>query len=272
MSKLVSTVITTRNSGSTLEKLLQSLGGQTYRQLEIVVVDNNSTDNTLELAKKYTDKIFTKGPERSVQRNFGAKKSKGDYYLILDSDMELTKDVISQCVEAVETGEEKIGGVVIPEKSFGRGFWARTKAFEREINAGESYFDAARFFPKNVFWNFDGYDENLTGPEDWDLPQRISKSYKIAKIKAKILHNEGNPNLIKLAKRKYYYGLSVHKYLKKQKMSVVGPKTLYFLRIGFYKQWRKLIAHPLLTLGMFVMLGFETIGGGLGYIIGRFQK
>lgn len=267
---LVSVVITTLNSGKTLKKLLSSIKEQSYHQMEVIVVDNNSTDDTLRVARKLTKEVYTKGPERSAQRNFGAKKAAGKYIFFLDSDMVLTKNVIKECVEKLEKGEFKM--VIVPERSFGKGFWAKAKILEREIHRGEDYFEAARFFPKKLFWEFGGYDESLTGPEDWDLPQRLAKTHKVGRIKSLILHNEGCPTLLKLAKRKYYYGLSAHQYLKKQKLPILTSKTVYFLRPAFYRNWRKLAGNPLISLGMFVMLSAETLGGGLGYLVGRIRN
>ncbi|MFH1827386.1 MAG: glycosyltransferase, partial [bacterium] len=178
---LVSVVVTTKNEAVNIANLLKSVKLQDYKNIEIVVVDNNSVDDTKNISKKYTNKIYNLGPERSFQRNFGVKKSKGDYVLILDADMVLSKDVISECVRLF-IENQKVGGVVIPEKSYGENFWAKTKSLEREVNRGEDYFEAARFFPKNIFNQFGGYDTTLTGPEDWDLPQRISKKYKILRI------------------------------------------------------------------------------------------
>lgn len=266
---LISIVITTKNEEAVIGDLLGTIKKQTYKNFEIIVVDNNSTDKTVEIAKRYTKLVFNKGPERSAQRNFGAKNAKGDYLFFLDSDMVLSKNVIKECVEKYQSG---IGGIIIPERSYGIGFWARVKGFERQINEGEPYFEAARFFPKKVFWGFKGYDERLTGPEDWDLPQRISKKLPLARIKSYILHNEGKRSLLNLAKKKFYYGLSVHRYLKKQNLSIFSPVTVYFLRPAFYKNWQRLISNPLLSLGLVVMLSFEMIGGGLGYLIGRFRK
>ncbi|MFH1827326.1 MAG: hypothetical protein ABH812_02770, partial [bacterium] len=134
------------------------------------------------------------------------------------------------------------------------------------------YFEAARFFPKNIFNQFGGYDTTLTGPEDWDLPQRISKKYKILRINQLIKHNEGKPTLLSLVRRKYYYGLSADKYLKKQRIPVIGPKTVYFLRSGFYKNYKKLFQKPIISLGLIVMLLFESFGGGLGYLVGKYKK
>lgn len=268
---LVSAIITTKNSQKTIAVLLKSLKLQSFKNLEIILVDNHSSDDTLDITKKFTDKVFQKGPERSVQRNFGAKMAKGDYFLFLDSDMQLTKNVVKACIEKV-TKDTLVGAVVIPEKSFGKGFWAKAKVLERRINEGERYFEAARFFSKKVFQAVGGFDEGLTGPEDWDLPQTVAKKYKIARVQEYILHNEGNPTLFGFARRKYYYGLSVHKYLKKQKLPVLSPKTVYFLRPSFYKNFGLLLKEPLVSLGMIIMLLAETTGGGMGYIIGRIKN
>ena len=152
------------------------------------------------------------------------------------------------------------------------GFWAKAKILEREIHQGENYFEAARFFPQKLFWEFGGYDETLTGPEDWDLPQRLAKKHRVGRIKSFILHNEGCPTLFKLAKRKYYYGLSAHQYLKKQKLPVFTSKTVYILRPAFYRNWRKLAGDPVISLSMVLMLFAETLGGGLGYLVGRIRN
>ena len=74
---LVSVIVPTKNSEQFLEKCLDSIKKQTYKRVEIIVVDNNSTDNTKKIARKFTNKVFNKGPERSAQMNFGAKKAKG---------------------------------------------------------------------------------------------------------------------------------------------------------------------------------------------------
>ena len=121
---LVSAVITTKNEEAVIEDILESLKKQSYRNIEIVIVDNNSVDNTLNVARKHTSKVFNYGPERSSQRNFGVSKSKGVFILILDADMKLEKDVVLECVEFISKNKE-VGAVIIPEKSYGRGFWTQ---------------------------------------------------------------------------------------------------------------------------------------------------
>lgn len=268
---LVSIIITTKNSARTLEALMKSLYSQTYKPLEIILVDNNSSDKTPEIAKKYTRLVFQKGPERSAQRNFGIAKAKGEFCLVLDSDMVLEKDVVKECVGLL-TKNPSLGAIIIPERSFGQGFWSSVKTFERSINEGENYFEAARFFPKTIITKLGGYDEQITGPEDWDLPQRVAKLYPIGRIKTYINHDEGNHTLMGLARKKYYYGLSVHSYLKKQGLSPVSARTIYLLRPAFYRNWKRLLQHPELTLGLVIMLTAETVAGGWGYLKGRMKS
>lgn len=271
---LVSVIVTTKNEEGVLERLLTSIRDNNYENTEIIVVDNNSSDKTKNIAKKYTGKVFNLGPERSSQRNFGAKKSNGKYLLILDADMKLSKEVIYDCVGLAEHNQE-IGEIVIPEESVATNFWEEVKAYERSFYnlEGDRIVDAARFFTKEAFLKAGGYDETITGPEDWDLPDTISKmGYKTGRIKAKIYHYERINSPFKVAKKKFYYGLKSHRYLKKQGISTISPKTLYFLRPVFYKNWKKLVAHPLLTAGMFLMLSLELLYGGTGFLLGKIQN
>jgi glycosyltransferase involved in cell wall biosynthesis len=271
----VSIIIPAYNEGKNVERLLISIKKQTFKGIEIVVVDDGSKDNTVAVARRYTQKIFPREHlERSIQRNFGAKQTKGEFLFFLDADMELAPNVVSDCVETIQK-DNKIGGIIIPEESKAETFWEKVKAFERSFynDNGDQTTDAARFFRREAFEKVGGYDETITGPEDWDLPESVKRvGYKIGRIKSKIIHHERISNLFSLVKKKYYYALKSHKYLKKQNISVFSPKTIYFLRPVFYKNPRKLILNPILSVSMFIMFSFELIGGGLGYLVGKIKK
>lgn len=271
---LVSVIVTTKNEADVIENLLNSILKQTYKYIEIILVDNNSSDSTLDIANKLKEvKIYQQGPERSAQRNFGARKAKGDFLFFLDADMELTSRVVENCIIKIDQG--KVEGVVVPEQSKWISFWGQVKAFERSFYSekGDSVTDAARFFSKKIFNKVGGYDETITGPEDWDLPDRIREvGFKIGRSTEKIYHHEQKISLSTLFKKKFYYGLNAHRYLSKHNIPVISPKTIYFLRPLFYKNWTKLFKHPLLALAMLCMLLIELLGGGLGYIVGRMKK
>lgn len=272
---LISIIIPAYNEEKVIARLLESILNQNYKDIEIIVVDDSSTDNTVTISKKFTSNVYTrKHQERSVQRNFGAKKAKGKYLLFLDADMELSKNVLNECVDLCEPNN-KIGSISIPEIPIAKSFWEKVKAHEREIYnlEGDKSTDAARFFPKGVFMKVNGYDEKITGPEDWDLPERVEAAgLKTGRIKSKIKHYERVPNPFKLARKKYYYGLKSHRYFDKHNINVISAKTIYFLRPVFYKNWRILVNKPILTIAMILMLTLEQIAGGMGYIIGKITK
>ena len=268
----VSVVIPAYNEERVIGRLLLSLHKQSRKSIEIIVVDDASTDNTVGVARKYTRKVFTRThAERSVQRNFGASNALGKYLFFVDADMELSVDVIKECVDLVEY-DHKIGAVVIPEKSIVTNFWEKVKSFERSIYnlEGDESLEAARFFPKAVFDEAGGYDEHITGPEDWDLPETIKKlGYKVGRTRSVITHYERIPSLFSLLRKKYYYALKSHRYLSKQKISVVSPKTVFFIRPVFYRNWRTLLCNPIMTVAMIIMLTAELFAGGAGFVVGK---
>lgn len=270
---MVSIIITTKNEKDVIKRLVDSINNQSYQKIEIILVDNNSTDKTPEIAKKMGIKVYNFGPERSAQRNYGVKKSSGSYLMILDADMELEKDVVKECVTLAEQ-DPQIGEIVIPEQSVGENFWEKVKAYERSFYnlEGDETTDASRFFTRVAFEKVGGFDERITGPEDWDLPENVKKmGFKIGRIKSRIYHYERIPSVLTLAKKKYYYAIKSYRYLSKNNISPFSPKTIYFLRPVFYRNWRILLSNPMLTIGMFTMLTLEQIAGGLGYVKGRME-
>ena len=186
--------------------------------------------------------------------------------------MMLTENVIAECV-AVVKDNPMVKTITIPEVSIGENFWAKCKAFERSFYALEenSAAEASRFFPKAVFLEVGGYDLNITGPEDWDLPERINKIYPLKKkTKAEIIHNEGYVDLWKLMKKKNYYAWKANVYMEKHAIKAVSAKTIYFLRPVFYTYWKRWFANPLISAGTLFMLSAELIAGGLGYVRGKY--
>jgi len=84
---LVSFVIPTLNSEDTLEKCLKSIVRQDYPKKEIIIIDGGSTDDTVNIAKKYGAKIYHYKGLLGDARNFGIKKSSGELIALWDSDV-----------------------------------------------------------------------------------------------------------------------------------------------------------------------------------------
>ncbi len=272
-SPLISLIVPTKNSSKFLEACLMSIANQTYTNIELIVVDNFSSDKTTDIAKQYTTKVFQKGPERCAQRNFGVVQSEGEYILFIDSDMELSTKVVERCVLAMQ--QPNIKGVIIPEESFGVGLWAQCKKLERSFYVGVDAIEAARFFKKTDFHEIGGYNEALISGEDWDLSDRMETLGPLARINEYIFHNEGNINLRKTLAKKYYYAKSAPAYLttsgsiptaKKRKMGIVGRYILFF------KKPVLLFKNPVIGLSMIFMKTAEFFFGFLGIVKAHLTK
>jgi len=259
---MVSVIVPTYNSAKTLDICLRSVKEQTYLNVEIIVVDNNSTDNTREIAKKY-GKVFIKGPERSAQRNFGARQSNGQYLVFLDSDIELTPTVIEECMKKVDEGSDAI---IFREITVGEGFWAKCRGLESRCVIGDNLIEAPRFYKARVFNEVSGYDESLIGWEDWDLAQRVRKrGFKVTRVAPLTMHHEGKVSLVKRIKKKYYYGKTVKGYIKKHKS--VSKKQIALFRSAYFRNWKLLVKDPIHAVGFLLMKGLESVATALGLII-----
>lgn len=261
---LVSVIIPAFNEAKVIGRLLESLAGQTYGNIETIVIDDFSTDSTAAVAGRFKAKVFTRShADRSKQRNFGAKKSKGEYLIFLDADMELTPKVVAEAVAKLQLGGW--AALVIPEKTVGKGFIQKLRRFEREMYLGDATVEAARVFRRERFFEFGGYDESLTGPEDYDLPYRIGKKYKIGRVGKFILHHEERRTLAGLLKNKFHYAQKGAGYARKHPELIATQGNL-LLRKAYFKNWRKFIKEPLLGVGFIGVRTLEMIAAVLGYL------
>lgn len=264
---LVSVILTTKNEQNYIRNCLDSIRNQNFHQenIEIIVVDNNSTDKTKEIARAFTDKIYNHGPERSAQRNFGIKQASEKYILYLDADMVLSENVIEKCVNKCEN--ENCVALYIPERIVGKRFWAKVRDFERSFYNATAI-DCIRFVRRDKFLEIDGFDENLTGPEDWDFDRRIKEIGKVGIITSPIYHNEGKFNFKRYLSKKGYYAQSFDKYIQKWgKDDPIIKKQLGFSYrlFGVFtenRKWKKLLRHPILAMGVY----FLRLLVGLFYI------
>ena len=107
----VSLIVPTRNSARTLAACLESCSNQTHEDVEVIVVDNSSTDGTVEIAHELADLVLDQKPERSAQRNRGAAESTGDIVVFIDSDMVLEPTVVADFVEVFAHMAETSGEI-----------------------------------------------------------------------------------------------------------------------------------------------------------------
>lgn len=254
----VSAIVTTKNSARTIASCLQSIRAQHTESVELIVVDNGSTDGTAKIACEMADVVLNAGPERSAQRNAGIRVATAPYVLILDSDMALAPDVVTACLKAIKDHP----AVVIPEESFGTGFWSRCKAFERSFYLDDAEVCAARFFRRDDLLKINGYDETLTGMEDWDLSIRVCSDRKPTFAEARIYHDEGRHTLSELYLKKRYYGFGAKRFTDKHGAAARARLTPF--RSSLLRATPKLLRHPVLGIGLVLMKAVELSGVLMG--------
>lgn len=259
---LISIIIPTKNSEAYFEKCFKSIREQTYKNIEIIVVDNYSTDKTLEIAKKYADKILTKGYERAAQTNFGIKNAKGKYVYRVDPDFVLEKNVVKEAVEKCE--QEGLGGIAVHNTSDPTvSFWSKVRKFERDMYSDDDLIVGARFYLKKAWKKIGGYNEDII-LDDYDFHNRFIKYYKWGRIRSKEVHLGEPRDIWTIFKKSYFYGKQVPAYLRKYPMR--GFNQSQPMKLSYFRHWKKFLTHPLLSLGFFFMVLVKYTGGILGII------
>ncbi len=252
---LISVVIPTRNAAHFLNACLKAIRAQDYpsNEVEIIVVDNFSTDDTPAIAAQHGIRFFQLGPERSAQRNFGAAQAQGEFLLFLDADMAISPTVLRECLAVMKNPE--VAGCFISERIIGTGFWINVRNFERSFYDATPI-DAVRFIRKSVFLETGGYDTNLCGPEDWDLDRRLAAKGKLAQAHTHLSHNEGEFQLLPYLRKKTYYAQNFSAYMTKWGRDDITQKQfgLWYRYFGVFLEqgkWKRFLAHPIYALAMY---------------------
>lgn len=117
----LSVVISAYNEEAKIEECLKSVA---HIAEEIVVVDNQSSDNTVKIAKKYTSKIFKKENQimLNINKNYGISKASGDFVLCLDADERVSEELAEE-IRLTLLSDEPKDGYLISRKNIIFGKW-----------------------------------------------------------------------------------------------------------------------------------------------------
>ncbi len=116
----LSTVILTKNEEKNIKRAVRSV----LFSSEVIVIDDNSTDKTIEIAKDLGCKVFIRSinGDFSAERNFGMEKAQGDWILFLDSDEEITPELRAEILEVLKN-ESRLRSFYIKRRDL---FWSRS--------------------------------------------------------------------------------------------------------------------------------------------------
>ncbi|MGE6328965.1 glycosyltransferase family 2 protein [Psychrobacter pacificensis] len=206
---LVSIIIPCYNSEKYIEKCIESIINQSYEHIEIVIVDDGSTDNTVEILKTYKNvRVYSQvNSGACVARNYGLTKCKGYYVKFLDSDDFLNTDSISLQVDFAESLQDMqiaygYKEVLFNDKiSIDKEILDSTNQFRQLIN--RNIVTTLPLHKRKVLLETGAFDEQLKFRQEWDLHLKLAKNghtfiYHDTSIYTQVMHD--NPNRISARK------------------------------------------------------------------------
>jgi len=271
----VSVIIPTYNEEGAIDACLESLSKQTFKDLEVIVVDDGSTDETLFKIKGV--RLFKqehKGP--GAARNLGAKEAKGEIFVFVDADMTFEPDFIEKLVEPILSGKTK--GTFSKEEYVSNwdNIWARcwsiNEGWEERRRHSKRYPDKQKVFRailKSEFEKAGGFDETRGYNDDWSLSEKLG--YKADVVPDAVFYHK-NPDTLGevfeqakwVAKRKYKLGIFGIIY---NLLVYSFPDSIW---VGF---WKSLFKKEPLFIVFKIVYDFGIFAGILEYFLfGKVSK
>lgn len=243
MNKL-SVVVSAYNEEENLKHCLESVKWAD----EIIVVDNESTDKTVEIAKKFTNKIYTRKNNimLNINKNFGFTKATNDWILCLDSDEKVSNELRKEIEEKIKS-DPGPNGYKIPRKNLIFGKWIQHTGFYPDFQI--------RLFRK-------GFGEF----EEINVHEQMTISGDIGELTEAIVHNNYETVTQFLRKHTTVYGPNeaeariktgyVFNYLDCIRMPFNEFLSRYFAREGYKDGFHGLMISMLLGFYHLVIFTF----------------
>ncbi len=280
MTKL-SIIIPTYNEEKDLVKCLTSLDSQTYNDFEAIVVDDGSTDKTLEklsnLALKNYEIKLLKQDHRGAgaARNFGAGKAVGEILVFVDADMTFDENFLKNLIAPIVQG--KVKGTFSKDEfvSNWENLWARcwniNEGWEDKKRHPKNYPDTQPVFRAILKSEFEKVDGFTPGgyDDDWSLAKKLG--YNAVVAPDSIFYHKNPSSLGEIfmhakwvAKRKYKAGLLGYM------VALLRSSIVTSLVVGIYKA----LAFLLLPFILFkIVYDFGVFVGIVNYLLtGRSSK
>ena len=234
---MISVVIPTYNAANYLSGLLDSIFKQAIDDMEVIIVDDCSTDNTIEVAKRYPVRVIKMdrngGPARA--RNRGVREAKGDIIFFLDSDvivLDGTLREVKRYFEENPSAKCVIG--ICSTEPLNKGFVPSYMAMFEYIHLiGRQFQPVSVFAPRcgaikrDFFLEIGGYNENYRGAdvEDFELARRINRVDQIILNPEIIVKHQFADfrQILKIYRRRTI--MWIHLFFKEKKLDNAGPTS-----------------------------------------------
>jgi glycosyltransferase involved in cell wall biosynthesis len=229
-SPLVSIIIPCYNREAYISDAINSCLNQTYQNIEIIVVDDGSTDSSVEILKSYGDKIslITQSNQGvSTARNKGLNSASGEYIVMLDSDDWLSHDIIQKHIEthmkwpeiAISCADSASVDISGKESQVKPCNWPSEPSTPLELFLlSPPPFPACEMYKASIMKELGGYFEDLRAFADSSLRLRIIlNNHKVVRTQGgygiyRPVANSITRNRLKL----HYNGMKLNKKLKKE--------------------------------------------------------
>ena len=240
----ISVIIPVFNGEATIRETIDSIVNQTFRDIEIIIINDGSTDATLETIKEISDsriKIFSySNAGLSASRNRGISQATGEYISFIDADDLWTPDKLELQWQALQQNPQAAVAYswtdYIDESSkflkSGRRIKVNGDAFSKLLVTNFLENGSNQLIRKTALEKVGGFDESLNASEDFDMWLRLATNYQFICVeKPQILYRTSTTSMSTNLKRQETASLEVIKrafnypkaeklqYLKKQSLS-----------------------------------------------------
>lgn len=265
---IISVILATKNEERNIGRCIKSIQEQNNNNYEIIVVDNQSEDDTIKIASELIgeENVYNLANEldlteirnyRGAQVNFGISKSNGKIIFFPDADMTFDKELFNEVLEKFNVFD----AFYVPELVLGKDMFGKIRNFERSFY-NMTCIDTPRFVLKDKLMKINGFDEkNIKfGFDDWDLTMKLEKiSAKFSITANKIYHHEENLEFSTYISKKVNYVADASYYIDfwgKDNLIIKKQFGIWYRFFGVFMEngkWTRLLRHPLLTLGMYYL-------------------
>ncbi|MBL7196911.1 MAG: glycosyltransferase [Candidatus Omnitrophica bacterium] len=270
----VSIIVPVYNGEKTLSLCLDSLMNLNYpkEKLEIIVVDNNSTDGTKDITKRYSVKyVFENKKGEFTARNAGTKSSSGEFIAFTDADCIVDKDWIERLIKGFDSNDiAGCGGKVLSyqPKTWAEKYVDSDNRFSQEnyIMGKTSWLPWAGagnvIYRRKILDEIDLFDRRFITSGDADLSWRVLlKGYQIRYVPEAVIWHKRRDTLTPLCKQFFGYGIGRAQSFKKYHK--LNKSSFLFLGISIGKPS---FLGILIELSTFLGMLYGLIGWKLGKI------
>lgn len=171
----ISVVIPNYNYGRYLAETIESVLAQTYPAVEVVFIDDGSTDESIEVALRYPITVLSQSNQGvSTARNNAAAHATGDFLLFLDSDDLLYPDSLEVMMAALDAAGPKVAYCYGQLQYFGeKNDVFKSANFDPSELSKLNYIQTSVLIKRDVFDEVGGFDRGFDLREDWELFVRI---------------------------------------------------------------------------------------------------